>query len=123
MIEKGILSAPVGGIIEEGGTTVSFLFRRWFDDLWRNYPKIQTFTKALDPGTVSAGTESVSTITVTGVTTDDSIVVNKPTNDAGLDLVTAWASASGVVSVKFRNPSGGDISPGEETYKIVATRM
>lgn len=95
---------------------------RWLNQLPELLAKIQTFAETFDPASVPANSESVQTIAIEGVTTEDILVVNKPTNTAGLDLVHAWVEAAGVASVKFRNTTGSPINPGAETYRILAVR-
>lgn len=94
----------------------------WLNRIVELLPFVQTFAVDFDPASVSANSESVQTIAIAGVTTEDILVVNKPTNTAGLDLVHAWVSAADTVSVKFRNHTGSPINPGTETYSILAVR-
>lgn len=85
--------------------------------------KNQSFEVVFDPASVPATSESVQTITIAGVTIGDIIIINKPTNTAGLDLIGAWASAADTVSVKFRNATGSPIDPPQETYRVMAIRL
>lgn len=94
----------------------------WLNRIVELLPLVQTFAADFDPASVSANSESVQTISIAGVTTEDILVVNKPTNTAGLDLVHAWVSADDTVSVKFRNLTGSPINPGTETYRVLAVR-
>lgn len=96
---------------------------QWLSRLFDAVPKMRTHAATFDPASVAANSESVQTITIAGVTTQDIISVNKPTNTAGLDLVGAWASAADTVSVKFRNATGSPIDPGQETYIVAAIRL
>ena len=95
----------------------------WLAQLTNVVPFIQTFEAVVNPSSVSATSESVQTITIAGVTIKDIIIVNKPTNTAGLDLIGAWASAADTVSVKFRNATGSPIDPAQETYRVMAIRL
>jgi hypothetical protein len=94
----------------------------WLNRIPELLPLVQTFAVVFDPASVPANSESVQTIAVAGVTTQDILVVNKPTNTAGLDLVHAWVEAADTVSVKFRNHTGSPINPGTETYRVLAVR-
>ena len=120
MNERGISPPPPLGFIENPQEQDAWW--KWFTRIFYAVPKVQTFSKALTPTAVTAGAESVQTFTVTGLTTTDIVTVNKPTNQAGLDLVHAWVSAADTLSIKYRNPSGGNITPTAETYRILAVR-
>lgn len=121
MDEKGIPKPPPDlTFIQNDDVRASFW--KWFSQVWMNFPRIRTYWESLTPSAVTAGSESVQTFTVTGLRTTDNVSVNKPTNQSGLDLVHAWVSADDTISLKYRNPSGGDITPTAETYRIVATR-
>ena len=109
--------------IREADVRQPSLLARWLANFDENLPRIRAYTATLNPASVAANSESVETITIAGVTTQDIISVNKPTNTAGLDLVGAWASAADTVSVKFRNATGSPIDPGQETYIVAAIRL
>ena len=94
----------------------------WFQDLRIAFPKTQTYAIAHNPASIAAGAEATQTLTVSGVTTNDIIVVNKPTKTAGLVLTDAFASAANTVKFTLRNDTGGAIDAGEETYLVLATR-
>ena len=96
---------------------------RWLNRLPDLIPGIQTFSVSFDPASVPANSESVQTIAIAGVGYTDIIIINKPTNTAGLDLVHSWASAANQVSVKFRNTTGSPIDPGTETYRVMAVSL
>lgn len=96
---------------------------RWVSRVFHNFPKLQTFNPTLTPTAVGANSESVQTFTVTGLTTKDNVTVNKPTNQSGLDVVHAWVSAANTLSIKYRNHTGGGITPTSEAYLIKATRL
>lgn len=96
---------------------------RWISRVWSNYPKVHTFQQTLTPSAVGANSESVQTFTVTGLTTMDVVLVNKPTNQSGLDLIHAWVSAANTLSIKYRNSTGGGITPTAEAYRIVSIRI
>ena len=96
---------------------------RWVLRVIDAVPNIRTYSVAFNPASVAANSESVQTIAIAGVETQDIITVNKPTNTAGLDITQAWVSAADVVSVKFRNHTGLPIDPGSETYLIQAVRL
>lgn len=121
MIEKGIQPPDQAelNLFEQNFIQLG----RWFRLLYNAFPKVQTISAMIDVASVSANTESVQTFTVAGLTTSDVVIVNKPSNSAGLDLVQAWVSATSTLSLKFRNNTGSTINPDSETYRIVATRL
>ena len=122
MLEKGIPKPPEpGNWIKEGSITDEVW--RWISRVWANYPKVQTFQQTLTPSAVNANSESVQTFTVTGLTTNDIVAVNKPTNQSGLDLVHSWVSAANTLSIKYRNHTGGGITPTSEAYLIMTIRL
>lgn len=122
MNEKGIPKPPETQNWFPGITMTSEAWR-WVSRVFSNYPKVQTFHQTLTPTIVTASSESVQTFTVSGLTTVDTVIVNKPTNQSGLDLVSAWVSAVNTLSIKYRNESGGDITPTSQAYLITAVRL
>lgn len=121
MIEKGIQPPDQQ---ELGQFEAEFpQLGRWVRLLYGAHAQIHSHSTAIDVASVSASSESVQTFTVAGLSTNDVLIVNKPSNTAGLDLVQSWVSATDTVSLKFRNHTGGAIDPAEETYRIVAIRL
>lgn len=96
---------------------------RWVSRVYSNSKKIQTFNPTLTPSAVGANSESVQTFTVTNLTTSDIVIVNKPTNQSGLDLIHAWVSAVNTLSIKYRNQTGSPITPTSEAYRITSIRL
>lgn len=126
MNEKGIAKPPEADRwIEKFGDQLRLTTEawRWVSRVFAFFPKVQTFDVAVTPGAVSANSESVQTVTVTGLTTNDRVMVNKPTNQSGLDLVHYWVSAADTLSIKYRNHTGGSITPTSETYRVAAIRL
>lgn len=122
MIERGIPKPPQAPNWISGFSLTEEAWR-WFSRVFNNFPKVQTFQQTLTPAAVNANSESVQTFTVTGLTTKDNVTVNKPTNQSGLDLVHAWVSADDTLSIKYRNHTGGGITPTSEAYLIKSTRL
>ena len=122
MNEKGIPKPPEASNWLSGLSLTDEAWR-WISRVFSNYPKVQTFQQTLTPSAVSANAESVQTFTVTGLTTTDIVIGNKPTNQSGLDLIHAWVSAANTLSIKYRNQTGSPITPTAEAYLIEATRL
>jgi hypothetical protein len=96
---------------------------RWVSRVYSNYPKVNTYNPTLTPSSVSANAEGVQTFTVTGLSTQDIVLVNKPTNQSGLDLIHTWVSAANTLSIKYRNQTGSPITPTAEAYRIATIRI
>lgn len=85
----------------------------------------QFFPRAYDvtisPALVAANTSAEQTFTVSGLTTGDLVVVNKPTTQAGLGIVGMRVSAANTLAITFGNFTAGGLTPtAAETYKIMA---
>jgi len=96
---------------------------RWLRLVYGSFARVHAYSPEIDVASVAANSESVQTFTVEGLSTNDVVTVNKPSNDAGLDLVQAWVSAANTLSLKFRNATGSPIDPASETYRVIATRL
>lgn len=75
---------------------------------------------ALDVAEIAANTTAEQTFTVPGLRLEHLVVVNKPTADAGAGIVGARVSDENEIAITFVNATGTPITPGEETYKIIA---
>ena len=85
---------------------------------WDN--RIRHVEIALTPEEVSANTTEEQTFTVPGLRTDDLVVVNKPTHQAGLVVASCRVSAVETLAITFGNLTGSGITPtAAETYSIV----
>lgn len=78
----------------------------------------------VDVGTlaeVAADTSAEQTVTVTGLTTDDAVMVSKPTAQAGIGIVGARVSAANTLAITFMNATASGVTPtADEVYKVVA---
>lgn len=85
--------------------------------------KIKVYTPSLSPSSVSANTTAEQTFSVTGLTTADTVYVNKPTAQAGLGIVGMRVSTADALAITFSNNTGSPITPtATETYRVVAIR-
>jgi len=96
---------------------------RWLRLVYAAFPKVESYSVSIDLASIAANSESVQTFTVTGLSVNDVVTVNKPSNTAGLDMVQYWVSAADTLSLKFRNSTGSPIDAAAETYKIISTRL
>lgn len=87
-----------------------------------NSSGVRIYTATVNPASVAAATTAEQAFTVTGVTTADVIVVNKPTVTAGLGIAGARASAANEVTITFVNATAGAIDAASETYTFLAVR-
>ncbi len=97
--------------------------KEWIDRLQQALPKVSTYTPAINPSSVAANSESVQTFTVNGLSTNDVVTVNKPSDSIGLGIIQVWVSATDTLSIKFYNHTGSPIDAGSETYRVVAVRL
>lgn len=120
--EKGIPKPPeVGNWIPNMSLTTEAW--RWISRVFSNYPKVQTFEVTINPTSVSANTTSVQTFSVTGLTVNDRVLVNKPTHTAGLAVAGAYVSAVDTLAIVFGNFTGLSIDPPSETYRVCSVRL
>lgn len=88
----------------------------------------QYFPRAYDvtisPAQVAANTTAEQTFTVTGLTTQDIVNVNKPTAQAGLGIAGFRVTAANTLGITFVNATAAPITPtASETYKVLATKV
>ena len=95
---------------------------RWFQKVSAVLPKIVTYTATIDPASVAANTMAEQTFTVTGLTTQDIVSVNKPSSTSGLGIVGVRVSAANTLAITFYNGTGAPINAGSESYLIAAIR-
>ena len=87
-----------------------------------NVWKIGCFTLTLSPASVANATSAEQTFTLTGLLATDTIVVNKPTAQAGLILGASRAGA-GFVGLTFGNFTAATITPtASEVYTVFVAR-
>jgi hypothetical protein len=84
--------------------------------------KIQVLTATYDPASLAANTGREDTVTVTGVTTADRVLVFKPTTTAGFFVAGAYVSGADTVKVHVVNATTGSIDAPSETYTFLAIR-
>lgn len=125
MIEKGISAPPKFNAQDVKSPILNrFLIELtdWLNSLRDVFPSVKTYSKAIDPTSVSANTTSEQTFTVKGLSTTDIVFANKPTHQAGLALTGCRVSAKDTLALTFMNTTAAGIDPASETYTIVAIR-
>jgi len=74
----------------------------------------------LSPAAVQPNTTVEQTFTVTGIRTGDLIQVNKPTAQAGIDIVGMRAVANNTVGITFVNVTAATVTPtASESYSVI----
>jgi len=86
--------------------------------------QVIAFNLTLSPTAVANAVAPEYTCTVTGLlSTDIILAVQKPTHQAGIGLVGARCTASGVLSVGWVNPTAATVTPtASEVYKVLVFR-
>lgn len=85
--------------------------------------QMRVYTPTLDPASVAAASTAEQTYTVTGLTTADKVIVNKPTMTAGCIIGNARVSAVDTLAITWGNVQASTAcDPGSEVYNIVAIR-
>lgn len=122
--EKGLDNFPEApmGEGEENGFILHHDWHVWYNSVVDSVPKFQPFAVAINPASIAANSTSEETVTVTGLTTQDVVVLNKPTHTADI-VLNCRVTADDTLSVTFANLSGGAIDLGEETYRGYAIRL
>jgi len=111
--EKGITTPPL----------VEPKLFEWLSKLQLVFPKINTYEESIDLASINATTYSVQTFTVTGLDTDDIIIVNPPALTSGLYLISSRVSAADTLSLVLYNSTGAPINEAVSTFKIMACRV
>lgn len=81
-------------------------------------PVFFAVTASLNPTAVAANTTAEQTFTVPGIPANAQVVVNKPSQTAGIGLGGARVSALNTVAINFINNTSASIDPPLETYTI-----
>ena len=85
--------------------------------------QIRIFTPVLNPDTVSAASTAEEEYAVNGLSTDDTVIVNKPSHTSGCGIVNAVVSADDTLALTWMNADVAlDCDPPSELYSIIAIR-
>ena len=103
-------------------TQVPALFS-WLSQLQLVMPNINTYEESINLANINATSYSTQTFTVTGLTTEDVIIVNPPALTSGLYLISYYVSAADTLSMTFYNSTGGAINEAAATYKIMTCKL
>jgi len=85
--------------------------------------QIRYYAPTLNPSNVPAASTSEQTFTVNGLTTDDTVIVNKPSLTNGCGMIGARVSAANTLAISWVNVLGIlGCDPPSEVYKVMAFR-
>ncbi len=82
-----------------------------------SYQFAQTVT--LNPANVAANSVATETFTITGIRTDTMYYVDALSLDAGLFIIGCIPTAANTLQINFFNPTGSDINPASQSFRIV----
>ena len=83
---------------------------------WR---KTYTATLSKTWGAISNHSEDSQTVTVTGARSGDAVLVTPATKTTGIVDNIGVVTASNVVTVYAQNTTGGSVTPGAKTYRVI----
>ncbi len=75
-------------------------------------------TQTLTPVSTAAGVSAEQTFTVTGLTTDMTVMVNPPSEVAYLGIAGVRVSAASTLAVNYTNQSSAALTSASGIYKI-----
>jgi len=85
-------------------------------------PAAMTISATLTPAAVGPNSFTQQTFTVNGLPVNAAVIVNKPTEQAGLGIVDATVLSAGVVGITFGNFTAATITPtAGESYLFFAS--
>lgn len=84
--------------------------------------KVVAYSPSLTPASVAAATVAEQTFTVTGLTTDDRVVVNPPSIDNATGIAGVRVSAANTLAIRFVNPTAAALVPTAGVYEVMAFR-
>lgn len=87
-----------------------------------NITELRVLTPDLDPASVSADSVSTQTFTVSGLTTDDVVIVNAPDLTDGLVVSNARVSSADTLELTFYNHTSSAIDESSATWDVIALR-
>ncbi len=85
--------------------------------------QMRVYTPTLDPSSVAAASTAEQTYTVTGLSTSDTVYLNKPSLTTNCGIVNVRVSATNTLAVTWLNVNAiGACDPASEVYRLVAIR-
>lgn len=95
----------------------------WLRALPNHVPRVTNYSVSLDVASVGANSVSRQSFTVEGIAAADSIFINSPSLNVGLEMLAGYrVTAANTIEIPFWNSTGGAINPSAATFKIWAFR-
>ncbi len=72
---------------------------------------------------INANSTGIIAVTLRGLLAGfDTVIVNKPSHQAGLGIINTRVNANNILLVEFMNATGGNITPTTESYLAFVVR-
>ena len=95
----------------------------WFSKLIESVPKMTRYVFTLDPANIPAFSTILESVTLTGLSVQDIVLVNKPAYISGI-VIDAVCSVDNRLDITFANITAGAINPGSSnSYSCYAFRV
>lgn len=95
----------------------------WLRDIPNRVPRVTNYSVSLDVASVGANTVSRQSFTVEGIDAADSIFINSPSLNVGLEMLAGYrVTAANTIEIPFWNSTAGALNPAAATFKIWAFR-
>lgn len=95
----------------------------WLRGIPNHIPRVTNYSASLDVAPIGANSVSRQSFTVEGIDAADSIFINSPSLNVGLEMLAgSRVTAANTIEIPFWNSTGGAINPGAATFKIWAFR-
>lgn len=117
--EKGVTAYRQG----EDSPKIPESLNTWLQQLQLRLPKVSTYSPSIDLASIGATSYSTQSFTVTGLSTNDVVLVNTPALTAGLYLISYRVSAADTLSLTLYNSTAGSIDEAAAVFKIVSIRV
>jgi len=90
-----------------------------------NIWKIGRFAVSLTPTAVAATSAPIQTFAAVGIglLTTDVVLVQPPSDTAGVALANAYVSAADTLAIQFVNPTAGSLTPAAGTFLVTVIRV
>lgn len=87
-----------------------------------NAAGITVIQQTITPAEVATIVAPAQTFTVPGLKVGDAVIVNPPSQTAGVAIANAYVSAADTLSIQFVNPTAGALTPAAGVHRITVIR-
>lgn len=97
---------------------------QWFTQVFRclkGWNESFTETATINFGSIAAGSQATSNVTITGARAGDAVIVQAATATNGIDY-DGTVTANDTVTVRAKNYSTGAVDPASMSYRIIVLR-